>query len=460
LDAFLGNSFLASGLEGISETFHLISKVDGILANGGIGKIATRKVGTVGADLKNLAWRVSDSSKLWTNDIHQTEEFLGIEAAVQMINSELQRALSVDSYVDPRHTLLLTETMTRCGTVSALNRNNMENLGASTLACAAFERTLPVLEEAAFYGLRDPLRGSLERQILGLPLRVGTGIVHIVSQGTAAPRQSILAPLAKTSRSQKPEVISALLPTSKVAFMSEESEQVIKPLGGFTSGQWTPYVSAPLSPYLERPSKDLSALAHSWYEALGSSFDTMILRIQLKSTESELHTIAAKLQEYLGWDNPLECNQWIQSHEVIWASDDKFEMSSISNLANSASTGKAMKFHIQKSSAGQRAVDWQKGTMLGSISQHKTIASDLIPDTLVPQKIRIRQRCTLVKDGWTYCLQKLWEATSIMECEVKLLSEPPKCSVRVSVSNRQASQAFPSLHVEEVLVAKLYSCIY
>jgi hypothetical protein len=407
-----------------------------------------------------LAWKVSDSSKLWTNDIHQTEELLGIEAAVQMINSELQRALSVDSYVDPRHTLLLTETMTRCGTVSALNRNNMENLGASTLACAAFERTLPVLEEAAFYGLRDPLRGSLERQILGLPLRVGTGIVHIVAQGPTAPRQSILAPLARKDKTQKPEVISALLPTSKVAFMTDEGEVSIKPLGGFTSGQWTPYVSAPLPSYLEKPSRDFSALASSWYEALGSSFDTMILRIQLKSTETELHSVASKLQEYLGWDNPLECNQWIQSHEVIWASDDKFEMSSISNLAESASTGKSLKFHVQKSSAGQRVLDWQKGSMLGSISQHKNIASDLIPDTIVPQKIRIRQRCSLIKDGWTYCLQKLWEADSIMECEVKVLSEPPKCSIKVSVSNRQASQAFPSLHVEEVLVAKLYSCIH
>jgi DNA-directed RNA polymerase II subunit RPB1 len=461
LDAFLGNSFLVSGLEGISETFHLLSKVDGTLPNGGIGKISTRKVGTVGADLKNLAWKLQDSSKLWTNDIHQTEEFLGIEAAVQMINSELQRALSVDSYVDPRHTLLLTETMTRCGTVSALNRNNMENLGASTLACAAFERTLPVLEEAAFYGLRDPLRGSLERQILGLPLRVGTGIVHVVSGSMAAPRQSILAPLAKKDKSQKPEVISALLPVSKVAFSSFEEDLhiTIKPLGGFTSGQWTPYVSAPLSPFLERPSKDLSALANFWYEALTSSFDTFILRIQLKSTESELHTIAAKLQEYLGWDNPLECNQWIQSSEVVWASDEKFEMCSISNLANSSSTGKSLKFHIQKSVAGQRAIDWQT-PMHGTISQHKTIASDLIPDTIIPQKIRIRQRCSLIKDGWTYCLQKLWEASSIMECEVKVLSEPPKCTVRVSVSNRQASQAFPSLHVEETLVAKLYSCIH
>jgi DNA-directed RNA polymerase II subunit RPB1 len=461
LDAFLGNSFLISGFEGISETFHIVSKVDGVLPNGGIGKIATRKVGTVGADLKTLAWKVSDSSKLWTNDIHQTEELLGIEAAVQMINSELQRALSGDAYVDPRHTLLLTETMTRCGTVSALNRNNMENLGASTLACAAFERTLPVLEEAAFYGLRDPLRGSLERQILGLPLRVGTGIVHIVpGKAAAAPhRQSILAPLAKRDKSQKSEVISALLP--KVAFFHEEGDSVsIKPLGGFTPGQWTPYVSSPLPSFLEQPSQDMRDLAHSWSEALTSSFDTLILRIQLKSTEAELQSIAEKLQEYLGWDNPLECNQWVQSQEVLWASDDNFEMCSISNLANSSSTGKSLRFHIQKSIAGQKTLDWQKGCMQAVLSQHKTIAPDLIPDTIVPQKIRIRQRCTLVKDGWSYCLQKVWEAASIMECEVKVLSEPPKCSVRVSVCNSQSSQAFPSLHVEEILVAKLYSCIH
>jgi hypothetical protein len=377
-----------------------------------------------------------------------------------MINNELQRALSVDSYVDPRHTLLLTETMTRCGTVSALNRNNMENLGASTLACAAFERTLPVLEEAAFYGLKDPLRGSLERQILGLPLRVGTGIVHTVTPHVQAARPSVLAPLAKTSKEKKPEVIAALLPVSRVAFEDDSlNGVVIKPLGGFTSGQWTPYVSAPLPSTLKQPCHQLSHLAKLWQDTLGGSFDTVLFRVLLKSTESELHTIAEKLQEYLGWDNPLECGSWIQTLEVVWAKEDNTEMCSISNLSHSSSTGKALRFHIQKTVVAQKSLDWLKGSMQGLLTQQKTIASDLIPDTILPLCVRIRHRCTLIKDGWTYTLQKLWEAPNIMECEIKVLSEPPKCTLRVTVANLQASHAFPSLHVEETLVAKLTSCL-
>jgi hypothetical protein len=456
LDAFLCTNFYVSGLESISETYNVISKVDGLLPSGGLGKLSLRKVGTVGADLKNLAWRIPDPSKLWTNDIQQTEEFLGIEAALQMINGELQRALSVDSYVDPRHTLLLTETMTRCGTVSALNRNNMENLGASTLACAAFERTLPVLEEAAFYGLRDPLRGSLERQILGLPLRVGTGIVGIVNGAHKAARPSILAPLPRREESDDEPVRSKIAPLSALRFtMEEDSSQSIAPLRR-GNGTWVPHVSAPLPFTLEQPCEEFEVLATKWKQLQSSNYDTLLLRIETLLTDTEVVDVCGKLSAYLGWDNPLECAAWAQTTEVDWGIATTESTYTITDLGTSSTTGKALKFHVQKSILDQRQL---RNGLRGILIRHKSVASDLVPDCLFPKRVRIRQRRTFIKEGWQYAVCKEWEGVDVMACEVQLLSVAPKCSLRITVDNVQTAQSIPSLHVHEALVAKLHSCL-
>lgn len=452
LDSFLCTNFFISGLESISETFSVISKIDSILDTGGLGKLPMFKVGTVGADLKNMAWKLPDPSRLWTNDIQQTEEYLGIEAALQMINAELQRALSVDAYVDPRHTLLLTETMTRCGTVSGLNRNNMENLGASTLACAAFERTLPVLEEAAFYGLKDPLRGSLERQILGLPLRVGTGIVGIVNSSRQAIRPSILAPLSKI----KHDTHDTVAPLPKRLHHFAVDQESIGPLRkGASQGNWMPFVSAPIAPTLDHACEDFSLLAAKWTTLQTS--DIVHLRACVPATEEEMLLISKKMDTYLGWDNPLECSRWIQSTEVQWASEGDVQFCTISDFSQSASTGKALKFHVQKSALRTRLRF--SGLLEGSIHMHKTIAPDLVPDCIIPSQVRIRQRRTYTKEGWHYILTKLWHGSTILECEANLLTCPPQCTFSTSVANSKSAQPIPSLNVQETLLAKLHSCM-
>jgi hypothetical protein len=91
--------------------------------------------------------------------------------------------------------------------------------------------------------------------------------------------------------------------------------------------------------------------------------------------------------------------------------------------------------------------------------QHKTLASDLVPDCIVPKIVRIRQKRVFLKDGWTYTLCKKWQGSGIMDCEVQVLTKPPQCSLSVSLVSQQAAQAFPSLHVHETLVAKLAACL-
>jgi DNA-directed RNA polymerase II subunit RPB1 len=456
LDAFLNGDFFISGLDIVSETFNISTKVDSFLEGGGIGKKSRVKIGTVGVDLKSLALKLPQCEFLWSNDVHQTEEFFGIEAAIQMINNELQRALSVDSYVDPRHTLLLSETMSRCGSIIALNRNNMENLGASTLACAAFERTLPVLEEAAFYGLRDPLRGSLERQILGLPLRVGTGIVGIVSEHQKLQRPTVLAPLKSVA--QKPSEL-------RVQPLSRQINEIrsVETVGALSKHRdsWSPYVSSPIASLLESPIQHFRHLAEKWVHTLQNDYHGCTLRLDLTNgrTPQLYHNLQKLLDSYLGWDNPSDFLTWETSSEIVWSEDTEQISCTVVKLKQSAQTGKASKVHLQKICSNRTAIDLQGYALLGMLVHYKPIAGDLVPESLVPLRVTIKHKKEYTKDGWVYTLCKSWTDKTIVQCEAKQFSEPPNERFTISTSSLQVLHTFPSLHLEETFLAKMYSCI-
>lgn len=492
LDAFLNGDFFISGLDIVSEIFNVSTKIDSALEGGGLGKKNCFKIGTVGVDLKALALRLPRPDLLWSNDIHQTEEFFGIEAAIQMINSELQRALSVDSYVDPRHTLLLSETMSRCGSIIALNRNNMENLGASTLACAAFERTLPVLEEAAFYGLRDPLRGSLERQILGLPLRVGTGIVGIVSEQQKHQRPVVLAPLEKTKKKQTGEELSGseTLPSFDInsSFVSASAPQPTASGGkGFTvaaleraptglpslvqtvaslsrakDSVWSPYVSSPFPEFLKPQAMLFHPIAEKWVHTLQNEYHGCTLRLELSNSVAPniYSNLQHQMDSYLGWDNPSDFLNWQSSAEVSWTQELE-KTCTITSLKTSSQTGKASKIHLQKICTHKTLIPWPFGNFLleGKLMHYKSVGSDLVPESILPTKVVLRHKKEYVKDGWIYTLTRRWTDTSVMNCEAKQFSHPPEQSFSISTSSLQVLHTFPSLHLNEIFLAKMNSCL-
>ena len=456
LDAFLNGDFFISGMDIVSEIFNVSTKIDTILEGGGLGKKGSVKIGTVGVDLKAMALRVPRPDLLWTNDIHQTEEFFGIEAAIQMINNELQRALSVDSYVDPRHTLLLSETMSRCGSIIALNRNNMENLGASTLACAAFERTLPVLEEAAFYGLRDPLRGSLERQILGLPLRVGTGIVGIVTDQQKHQRPVVLAPLKRIEHKSE----NKLAPLLKESL--DRSDTTVAGLTKLSSESgWSPYVSS-IPDFLSSQCQLFSEVSQKWIHTLQQEYHSCTLRLELLNCTSPniYKDLQLLLDSYLGWDNPNEFLEWDTSVEVQWAQELE-KTCTISKLKNSSQTGKASKVHLQKLCTNKTIMPWPIGNVAleAKLMHYKTIANDLVPDSVTPTLVVLRHKKEYVKDGWVYTLTRRWKATSAMECESKQYTEEPEKSFSISTSSLQVLHTFPSLHLHQAFVAKMHACL-
>jgi DNA-directed RNA polymerase beta' subunit len=138
---------------------------------------------------------------------------LGISAGVSILQSELHKVLSFDgTYVDARHSWLLADTMARCGSLAAMNRHHMEDLGSSFLQEASFERSLEVFEEGAAYGRSDPVAGSTERIIVGQPVSIGTGIVGIIAEKFDSCEEVLVAPLdSKTYNTSAAEIVGPLL---------------------------------------------------------------------------------------------------------------------------------------------------------------------------------------------------------------------------------------------------------
>lgn len=121
-----------------------------------------------------------DINKIQTNNIHEVEEVLGIEAARELISREIKKVLEEQGLdVDMRHIVLVSDIMTRTGDIRQIGRHGVTGEKSSVLARAAFEVTVKHLLDAAARGEREEFKGVIENIIIGQPIRLGTGIVEL-----------------------------------------------------------------------------------------------------------------------------------------------------------------------------------------------------------------------------------------------------------------------------------------
>src|SRR3989338_6721901 len=75
--------------------------------------------------------------------------------------------------------MLISDVMTREGTIQGATRYGIVGAKNSVLSRSAFEETKKHLTEAAIAGERDPLNSVVENIILGQIIPVGTGMLHL-----------------------------------------------------------------------------------------------------------------------------------------------------------------------------------------------------------------------------------------------------------------------------------------
>ena len=156
----------------------------------GIKRVVIRKDGeeytlyTEGSVLKKvLQIEGVDVTRTYTNNIGEIYEVFGIEAARNAIIKEAMDTLREQGLtVDIRHIMLVADIMSCDGEVKQIGRHGISGEKASVFARAAFEVTVNHLLDAGMRGDVDELNGVTENIIVGQPIKMGTGDVHLIAK--------------------------------------------------------------------------------------------------------------------------------------------------------------------------------------------------------------------------------------------------------------------------------------
>ncbi len=156
----------------------------------GIKRVVIRKDGdeytlyTEGSALKDvLQIEGIAATRTYTNNIVETNDVFGIEAARNSIIKEAIDTLNEQGLtVDIRHIMLVADIMTCDGEVKQIGRHGISGEKASVFARAAFEVTVNHLLDAGMRGNVDELNGVTENIIVGQPIKLGTGDVHLIAK--------------------------------------------------------------------------------------------------------------------------------------------------------------------------------------------------------------------------------------------------------------------------------------
>ncbi len=121
-----------------------------------------------------------DKDNVYSNDIFEVMRVYGIEAARNLIASELMKTIKEESItVGFRHLGLVADAMTHTGAIKSVGRHGIAGEKESVFARAAYEETVKHFTNASVFGEVDRLKGVAENILIGKQIGVGTGRVRL-----------------------------------------------------------------------------------------------------------------------------------------------------------------------------------------------------------------------------------------------------------------------------------------
>jgi len=127
-----------------------------------------------------------DGDRLYSTNVHDIYEQLGIEATRVTLYSEIN-SLFGEADINYRHLGLLCDIMTHTGRLMSADRYGINKMDSGPLAKACFEETEKILLKAALFGEMDPVTGVSANIMTGQPIRAGTGFTQILLDEAALP---------------------------------------------------------------------------------------------------------------------------------------------------------------------------------------------------------------------------------------------------------------------------------
>jgi DNA-directed RNA polymerase II subunit RPB1 len=122
-----------------------------------------------------------DSTRTYSNDIRETFDVLGIEAARQTIANELDETMGFsDVYINYHHTSLLCDRMACNMNMVPIFRSGILNDDIGPLAKSSFETHTEVLLNASRHADLDHMTGISSNVMMGQMSKAGTGCFQLV----------------------------------------------------------------------------------------------------------------------------------------------------------------------------------------------------------------------------------------------------------------------------------------
>lgn len=164
---------IISGVKGITQV---------VVANRGKDYVIL----TAGSNMQDIiTTKGVDGERTITNDIYDTMQALGIEAARQTIINEIKKVLQNQGIdINERHLKLVADAMTCSGVVKGVTRMGIISDKASILARATFETPDKQFINATIQGGRDELNSVIENILLNQVIPVGTGLPGLLVKVT------------------------------------------------------------------------------------------------------------------------------------------------------------------------------------------------------------------------------------------------------------------------------------
>jgi DNA-directed RNA polymerase II subunit RPB1 len=227
LQTLILNSVAVRGVHGIKAASFRKSEDRVELKEGKYEKVTEYALDTDGSNfIEVMNHPAVDPTRLYTTNVHDIIDILGIEAARAILLTEID-SLFASAGVNYRHLGLLADSMTRAGRFMTVDRYGINKNNIGPLAKASFEETEKILLRAALFGEMDPVTGVSSKIMTGQPIKGGTTFSQLLLDESALLRlQKGLPPVADVQEEEVEELDDETIADELAAAMDDKCNVV------------------------------------------------------------------------------------------------------------------------------------------------------------------------------------------------------------------------------------------
>jgi DNA-directed RNA polymerase II subunit RPB1 len=137
---------------------------------------------TTGTNMEDILkiYNLLDLKKTFSNDIHEINRILGIEAARDLLKNEINNVLKFSGiYINDKHLNLLVDLITIKGTLVSIDRHGVRISDSGPLAKCSFEESDEHFIKSSLFNLNDQMKSLTSNLIMGQVGKFGTGICEV-----------------------------------------------------------------------------------------------------------------------------------------------------------------------------------------------------------------------------------------------------------------------------------------